>query len=152
MKKKGITLIEIVIVMAIAFLLVGVVDSIFISYVKNYKNTVLQNKGFNYLNEALAIIDKEVNLNTNKVITEGNVIKIDYSDGTTVNNIKCINSNLYVLYGTKFSLPKDSSPKSMIIDDVEGFIAIRSGKTLYIKIIWCNGQSIERCLSIENAN
>lgn len=152
MKKKGVTLIEIVIVMSVAFLMVGVVGSILISHLKNYKNTVLQNKGFNYLSEALAIIEKEVNLDTNKVIAEGNVIKIECFDGTIVNNIKCINSNLYVLYGTKYSIPSDSSPKSMIIDEVEDFVAIRTGKTLYIKIIWCNGQSIERCLSIENAN
>ena len=152
MKKNGVTLIEIVIVAAVAFLMVGVVDSMLVSYLQNYKNTVLQNKGFNYLSEALAIIEKEVNMNTNKVITEGNVINVEYSDGTTINNIKRINSNIYVLYGTKYSVPKDSSPKNMIIDDVEDFVAIRSGKTLYIKIIWCNGQSIERCLSIENAN
>jgi hypothetical protein len=152
MKKNGVTLIEIVIGIAVAFLMVGVVDSMLISYLKNYKITLLQSKGINYLSEALAIIEKEVNQDTNKVITEGNVIKITYSDETTLNHIKCINGNLYVLYGTQFSIPIDSSPKSMIIDDVEDFVAIRSKKTLYIKITWCNGQRIERCLLIENAN
>ena len=152
MKKKGITLIELVLVIAIAVLMVGVVDSLFRSYLKNYKNNIMQNRGFNYLREALVIIDKEVNLNANKVTTEENIIKIEYSDETTVNYIKSIHGNLYVLYGTKFSIPTNSSPKNMIIDEVEGFMAIRSGKALYIKIIWCNGQSIERCLPIENAN
>ena len=44
MKKKGITLIEIVIVMAIALLMVGVIDSMLISYLKNYKSSVLKIK------------------------------------------------------------------------------------------------------------
>ena len=61
MKKRGVTLIEIVIVMALVFLMVGVVDSMLLSYLKNYKNNVLENRGFNYLNEAIAIIEKQVN-------------------------------------------------------------------------------------------
>ena len=152
MKKKGVTLIEIVIVIAIAFLMVAVVDSMLISYLKSYKVTLLQSKGINYLSEALAIIEKEVNQDSNKVITKENVIKISYSNGTTLNYIKCINGCLYILYGEEARIPTNKSPKSMIIDDVEEFVAIRSKKTLYIKIIWCNGQKIERCLLIENAN
>ena len=134
MKKNGFTLIEIVIVMALVFLMVGVVDSMLISYLKNYKNSVLQNKGFNYLNEAIAIIEKEVNEDASAVKTEGNIIKINYSDGITLNYIKCINSNLYILYGTKYSIPVDSSYKSVIIDDVKDFVATKSGRTLYIKV------------------
>jgi uncharacterized membrane protein len=152
MKKNGVTIIEIVIVMAVAFLMVGVVDSMLISYLKNYKTTILQSKGINYLSEALAIIEKEVNQDAIKVITEENVIKIAYSDEMTLNYIKCIKGNIYVLYGKQFSIPTNSSPKNMIIDDVEEFVATRSKKSLYIKIIWCNGQKIERCLLIENAN
>lgn len=152
MKKKGFTLIEIVIVMVLVFLLAGVVNSMLISYVKSYKNSILQNKGFNYLNDAIVIIDKEVNYKAMEVKTEENIIKINYSDGTTLNHIKCINSNLYILYGTKNSIPEDSSSKSLIIDDVKEFVAIKSGKILYIKVVWYNGQNIERYLAIENAN
>ena len=47
MKKKGFTLVEITIVMALVFLMMGVIDGMLISYVKSYKNSVLQNKGFN---------------------------------------------------------------------------------------------------------
>ena len=152
MKKSGVTLIEIVIVMALVSLMVGVVDSMLISYLKNYKNNVLENKGFNYLNEAIAIIEKEVNEDASIVKTEENIIKINYSNGTTINHIKCIKGNLYILYGTKYSIPVDSSNKSVIVDEVKEFVATRTGRTLYIKVIWCNGQSIERCLAIKNAN
>ena len=152
MKKKGVTLVEIVIVMALVFLMVGVVDRLLISYMKNYKNNILDNKGFNYLNEALATIEKEVNDKASIVRTEGNIIKINYSDGISLNHIKCINSNLYILYGSKYSIPVDSSIKSVIIDDVNGFVARRSGKTLYIKVSWHNGQTIERCIAIVHAN
>lgn len=152
MKKKGVTLIEIVIIMALVFLMLGMVDSMLISNLKGYKNSVVQNKGFNYLNEAIAIIEKEVNQDASAVKTEGNIIKINYSDGITLNHIKCINSNLYIIYGTKYSIPKDNSYKSIIVDDVKDFVAIKSGKNLYIKILWYNDQSIERCLAIENAN
>ena len=122
------------------------------SYLKNYKNNVLENRGFNYLNEAIAIIEKQVNEDASIVKTEGNIIKINYFDGITLNYIKLINSNLYILYGTKYNIPADSSYKSIIIDDVKDFVATRTGRTLYIKVSWVNGQSIERCLVIENAN
>jgi hypothetical protein len=152
MNKKGITLIEIVIAMALVFLMLGAVDRILISYLKNYKNNVSENKGFNYLNEAISIIESKVNEDAKDVKTEGNVIKISYCDGRTLNYIKLINSNLYLLYGTIYSIPSDSSYKSVIIDDVKEFVARESGKTLYIKVSWYNGQTIERCLAIENAN
>lgn len=152
MKKRGSTLIEIVIVMGLVFLMLGVVNSMLISYLKNYKNNILENKGFNYLNEGIARIEKEVNEGASIVKTEGNIIKINYSDGITLNYIKCINSNLYLLYGSKYSVPVDSSYKSIIIDDVKCFEATKLGRTLYIKVGWYNGQTIERCLAIENAN
>ena len=152
MKKRGVTLIEIVISLALVFLMVGVVDGMLISYLGSYKNKVLENKGFNYLNEALEVIEKEVNQDASSIKAEGNIIKINYSDGVTLNYIKCINSNLYILYGTKYSIPVNSSYKSVIADDVSNFVATRNGRTLYIKLSWYNGQTIERCLAIENAN
>lgn len=152
MKKRGVTLIEIVISMALVFLMVGVVDGMLISYLGSYKNKVLENKGFNYLNEALEIIEKEVNQDASSIKTEGNIIKISYSDGVTLNHIKCINSNLYILYGTKYSIPVNSSYKSVIADEVSNFEATKNGKILYIKVTWYNGQTIERCIAIENAN
>lgn len=151
MKKSGFTLIEMIIAMALVFLLLGVVDSMMISHLKKYKNSVLQNKGFNYLNEAIAVIEKEINLGALEVKTEGNIIKIKYYDGNIINHIKCIDSNLYVLYGTALE-PSDNSYKSLIIDDVKDFVATKSGKILYIKVTWKSGQSIERCLVIQNAN
>jgi prepilin-type N-terminal cleavage/methylation domain-containing protein len=151
MKKSGFTLIEMIIAMALVFLLLGVVNSMMISHLKKYKSSVLQNKGFNYLNEATAVIEREINLGALEVKTEENIIKIKYFDGNIINHIKCIGSNLYVLYGTVLE-PMDNSYKSLIIDDVKDFVATKSGKILYIKVTWKSGQSIERCLVIQNAN
>lgn len=151
MKKSGFTLIEMIIAMALVFLLLGVVDSMMISHLKKYKSSVLQNKGFNYLNEAIAVIEKEINLGSLEVKTEGNIIKIKYFDGNIINHIKCIDGNLYVLYGTVLE-PMDNANKSLIIDDVKDFVATKSGRILYIKVTWKSGQSIERCLVIQNAN
>ena len=152
MKKRGITLLEIVIVLSITFFMVAVIDSMFISYLRNYKNSVLGNKGFNYLSEAIALIEKEVNQSSSEVKTEGDIVKISYCDGVTLNYIKLINSNLYILYGTKYIKPADSSSKNLIVDDVKEFVAKKSGRILYIKVVWNTGQVIERCLVIQNAN
>ena len=132
--------------------MVAVIDSMFISYLKNYKSSVLGNKGFNYLSEAIALIEKEVNQSANRVKTEGNIIKIGYCDGVTLNYIKLINTNLYILYGTEYIKPEDSSNKNLIIDDVKEFVAKKFGRLLYIKVVWYSGQVIERCLVIQNAN
>lgn len=147
MKKKGFTLVEIIIVMAVAFLMMEIVGSMLVSNVKSYKNSVLENRGFNYLNDAIFIIEKEVTQNAREVKTEGNIITINYYKGTPQNYIKLINSNLYILYGGANFISK-----SAIIDEVKDFVAIKKGKILYIKVVWYNGQSIERCLAIENAN
>ena len=152
MIKKGFTLIEIIIVMALVFLMLGVIDGMIISYVKTFKSSVVQNSGFNYLSEAIVIIEKEVNFLAKDVITEGNIIKINNTNENDIKYIKCINSNLYVLYGTIHKLPNNNSYKALIVDNVKDFVAIKSGKNIYIKIIWYNGQSVERCLVTENAN
>jgi len=147
MKKKGFTLIEIVIAIALVFLMLGVVDRILVSYVKSYNNSILQDNGFNYLNEALSIIEKEVNQTACEVKTEGNIIYINYYKGISAKYIKCINEDLRIFPNTK-----NGTGNNVIIDDVKDFVAIKSGKILYIKVVWKNGQSIERCLAIKNAN
>ena len=78
MKKRGFTLIEMVVVMSLVFLMVGAINSMITSYMKTYNNSLLENQGFNYLNEAIAIIEKEVNGSSCSVKTEGNIIKINY--------------------------------------------------------------------------
>jgi len=145
--KKGFTLIELVIVIALVFLMVGVVDSIFMSYVKGYKNSVLENKGFNYLGEATAIIEKEVNFQASDVKTSGNIITINYYKGNSPKYIKYVNGEVSIV-----SNVDSKNVSNTIIDNVKDFVAIKSGKTIYIKIIWKNGQCIERCIAIENAN
>ena len=147
MNKKGFTLIEIVITMALVFLMVGVVDGMLISYLKGYKSSVVQSNGSNYLNEALVTIEKEVNSKASEVKTDGNIISIKYYEGNSPKYIKCINGKISIFYNVG-----SWNNHNTIIDDVKDFVAIRSGKILYIKVTWNNGQSIERCLAIENAN
>jgi len=97
MKKKGFTLMEIVVVMALAFLILGVVGSILISYVKSYKNSLVQNNGFNYLNSAIVMLDTEVNQYASEVKTEGNIINIVCYKGSSPKHIKCVNGKLSFL-------------------------------------------------------
>ena len=149
---------EIVIVMALGFLMLGVVGIMFSSYVKNYKNTLLQNSGFNYLNTAIVMIDSHVNQFASEVKTEENVINmkgfveenVKHKNGLIeehVKYIKCVNGKLSV-----FTKTDDGFEPNTIMNDVKDFVAIKYRRILYIKIIWKNGQSIERCLAIENAN
>jgi prepilin-type N-terminal cleavage/methylation domain-containing protein len=146
MKKKGFTLIEMIIVMAIVSIMIGAIGSILISYSKIYKNSVLQNRSFNYLNEAISLIEKEIKQEADKIETNDNVIKINCFKDSTVNYIKRVNSNIFLIHG---SIP---SHKNIIIDEVKDFAAVRDNNMIYIKIVWKNGDTIERCLGIENAN
>jgi prepilin-type N-terminal cleavage/methylation domain-containing protein len=152
MKKKGFTLIEMIMVMAIMSLMIGVIGSMFIAYSKTYKKSVLENRGFNYLNEAISLIEKEINQEANHIKTEGNIIKISYFEDSKVNYIKRINDNIFLLYGSKIMEPRDDSYRNIIIDNIKDFIAVRHNNMIYIKIVWNNGDCIERCLGIENAN
>ena len=149
MKKKGFTLMEIVIVMGLAFLMLGAVGSILVSYVKSYKNSILQNSGVNYLNSSIFMIDTEVNEFASKVVTEGDIIKIDCFKGNSPKNIKCVNGNLIV---STRSSDDGKYYSNTIMIQVKEFVARKTGKIIYIKIVWHNGQSIERFLAIENAN
>lgn len=147
MKKKGFTLMELVVVMSLAFLMLGVVGSIFTSYVKGYKNSLLQNNGFNYLNSAIVMIDSEVNQYASEVKTEGNIINIVCYKGNSPKHIKSINGNIIVSTNVG-----NDYYTNIVMRDVKDFIAIKTGRIIYIKIVWHNGQSIERCLAIKNAN
>jgi len=138
---------EIVVVMGLAFLMLGAVGSILVSYVKNYKNSILQNSGFNYLNSAIFMIDTEVNEYASKVVTEGNIITIDCFKGSSPKSVKCVNGKLSVV--TKSG---NTYTSNTIMSEVKEFVAMKTGKIIYIKIVWHNGQSIERFLAIENAN
>lgn len=145
MRKKGFTLIEMIIVMAIVSVMSAAIGSMLISYSKIYKNSYLQNRSFNYLNEAMSIIEREINLESRQVETNENIIKINYFKDDTVNYIKRINSSIVLLYGYTLH-------KNVIVDDIKDFIAIRNKNMIYIKIVWNSGHSIERCIGIENAN
>jgi len=143
---------EIVVVMALAFLMLGVVGSLIVSYSRSYKNSLLQNSGFNHLNSAINMIDSEVNEFAREVKTEGNVINIKYYDDVNkkIRNpkcINCINGKLSI-----FSNAGTSNDPNTIMNGVKEFVAIKTGKILYIKIVWNNGQNIERSLAIKNAN
>lgn len=147
MKKRGFTLIELVVVMSLAFLMLGVVGNILTSYVKGYKNSLLQSNGFNYLNSAIVMIDSEVNQYASDVKTDGNIINIVCYKGNSPKNIKSVNGNIIVSTNVG-----NNYYTNIIMKEVKDFKAIKTGKILYIKIIWHNGQSIERCLAIKNAN
>lgn len=138
---------EIVIVMALAFLMLGSIGSMLVSYVKSYKNSLVQNSGFNYLNSAIFMIDSEVNEYAKCVKTDGNIITIDCYKGSSPKRVKCVNGKLIVLTNSG-----NTYYSNTIMSEVKDFVAIKTGKILYIKIVWRNGQSIEKFLAIENAN
>jgi len=138
---------EIVVVMALSFLMLGAVGSMFVSYMKSYKNSIVRNSGFNYLNSAVFMIESEVNEHASKVKTEENIITIDCFKGSSPKRVKCVNGKLVVLTNSG-----NTYYSNTIMNDVKEFVTMKTGKILYIKIVWHNGQSVERFLAIENAN
>jgi prepilin-type N-terminal cleavage/methylation domain-containing protein len=151
--KKGFTLIELIIAIALASVLLTISSRVIMTSIQLYKNETELNRNMLYLKEAAMYIEsqlqndtKSVELNENKLV----IHKFDEKRGEVIVTIrKDIFLNTFeklVVVDYEDNISK-GAPNN-IMAKVKGFICSKEGNLIYIAIESKNGDKIERCIEI----
>lgn len=156
MKKKGFTLIETTIALAITGIILTIVMNSFFNHVKLYKLFVSKDKQENYAKEALRFMEAEINdiQNVEVIFLENRIIirKARENGGSvyTENTIyapdtKNDRKKIVMLYK-----PKDTSKTNVqtIVDNIKDFKIYKDENVVYLCIENRNGEKYEKCVGI----
>jgi prepilin-type N-terminal cleavage/methylation domain-containing protein len=158
-RKKGISLIEIIVAIAITGIISVAAVSIFDNFYKNYKKEILESRQHFYIEEVFRYIEYEVYGNARGILVKNNELYITKyvipkeNEVIGYNSIKSKFTNTYVncikLTGTQlevwFYYPSNSHDNLLL--EVEDFIAQEQNNLVIIKIRMKNGKWYEKCLS-----
>lgn len=143
--KKGFTLIEILVAIALICMITCMESDIFLNSNKIYKKDIKENKYFYYSSEALMFIENEINDHTDHVETVTNKINIYKTDGRkNVIAFKETESKISIFYYDKGI----SKGNNNIVTGVESFSAEQMGGVVFVSITTIDGKKTERCLKI----
>lgn len=156
MKKKGFTLIETTIALAITGIILTIVMNSFFNHVKLYKLFVSKDKQENYAKEALRFMEAEINdiQNVEVIFLENRIIirkaRENGSSVYTENTIyapdtKNDRKKIVMLYK-----PKDTSKTNVqtIVDNIKDFKIYKDENVVYLCIENRNGEKYEKCVGI----
>lgn len=144
--RQGFTLVEVVVALGISSIIIASTASIFLRFTSEFKDKTIKDREMNYINEALAFIEHELNDNNSSVVLENNILNMYKSDGIHMNRINLNNSgNLFIFYFSYGNL-ESSNP---IMNDIMTFKLEKRNNIFYVSIISKNGEKGERCIGIE---
>ncbi|MFL0268405.1 prepilin-type N-terminal cleavage/methylation domain-containing protein [Candidatus Clostridium radicumherbarum] len=142
--KKGLTLLELLIALAIASIVSALVSSFYLKYNSLYNENSRYNRNYYYTSEALMFIQNEIR-NSKNVSASNNVIEVKYPDGITKKTIKYNGAgNLTIAHyksGTYLAT-------NNILTNVNNFSVFQKYNTIYVSITINDGERYERCFGI----
>lgn len=143
--KRGFTLIEILISMALLSLLLASEFKIMEKYLIIYNQESKQSRMEFYSDEAIEFIDEQIN-ECKSISCDNNKIKFNYGDPLNNNWIKLnpVAGYLAIYYDNEFS-----STNNVILRGVSDFRVDTVNKVIYINIILSNNHEVKRCISTE---
>ena len=148
--KKGFTLVEIVICLAIGTILIAAMSDIYVRNIKQYNIQAKQDRTDFYVNEAYRYIEYITNLNNQSVDIEMGVISIYDTDGEEDKRalIRLRNSKLMLDYvSTKYgSIASDN-----LLYEVKAFEAEKKNGYISVAIVTLDGRKYCRCIGIKEA-
>lgn len=143
--KKGFTLIELILVIALISIIVSMEFDIFFYSNKNYKKDVKEDKYYFYSTEALMFIQSEINENTDYVQVAANKINIYKIDGKkNVIAFKDTENKIGIYYYENGK----SKGNNNIVSGIKDFTADQKDSVAFIAITTINGKKLERCFKI----
>lgn len=142
--KKGFTLIELLIAASIVGIIISSQILILFKYMKIHRQEINQSRESFYVNEALMIIENQIN--TAKYVTvEDNMIKLKSYDRVSYDYIKIDRDpDIVISYDSKYS-----SHTNNILKDIKDFKVQQSNQLIYISIETKKGNVYKRCLGLE---
>ncbi|MDF2504038.1 type II secretion system protein [Clostridium sp.] len=145
--KKGFTLIELVVAMAITSMIISFQCVIFVKYLKAYsKDTkLITNKA--YCNQSIIIIESLIYDGMKEVNVENNDIKIISGNNENkkirfVKNTKKIVVDYYDVYGS-------IKASNVVGTNISNMKAMKKDNVLYLSIMNKEGETISRCFGVK---
>ena len=147
-RKKGASIIEIVVSISISFLIISILIPIYLETYNSYKATIIQNRDYFYAKDAFAYIESELTQNTISASVNNNKICIKKSDGmekeiltvVTNNNIRNIQVDYY-----KNNVFQASN---IVLRNIKDFSIKVKNNILYVSITLIDEFLFERCLPL----
>lgn len=155
--KKGFTLIELVIALALASVILAISSRFIITSIKLYKSEAAYSRNMFYLNEAAMYIESQLQNDTKVVEVNNNRLIIHkYDDnrrGVIVQRRKEIFLNTFEkLVVLDYEDNIDKGSPNNIITKIRSFTCSKEGNLIYISIESKNGDKIERCIEVNIIN
>ncbi|MDD3225468.1 MAG: type II secretion system protein [Clostridium sp.] len=145
--RKGFTLIELVVSMAIASILLSFECAIFVKCIGYYNKNIIAIRDASYCKEAMLIVNHIMNSNPKEISLKDNGIYVKESDGS-IKIIKenPISSKLVVDYYDVYGNFKTTNIVSNNIKNMETF---QKGNFICVNLIDSEGKSIRKCFGIK---
>jgi len=145
--KKGFTLIELIISLAIIFMVILIEIKIFSQEVYTFKEFIKLNRNEIYSREALRFIEGEVNDSNNKFIKVYNdkiIFEKNNGDKNTLKLNKQTNGNNKIVISYYKALTSKITTNT-IVDDIKDLNINCEINLVYLSIYTLNGEKYERC-------
>jgi prepilin-type N-terminal cleavage/methylation domain-containing protein len=142
--KKGFTLLEILIALAIASIVTVLVSTLYLKYNLLYNQNCKYNRNYFYSTEAMMFIQNEIR-NSKSISINNNIIEAKYPDGVVKKYIKYNGAGNLVIVHTENGT---TMAVNNILSNISNFSVIQKNSTIYISISINGGEKYERCFGI----
>lgn len=144
-KKKGITLIELIISLSIILIILPLLISFFNIMSKTYSEVSTYTNSSISINEALMFLTHEIENNCYKIQVKNDTLKLYEKNGFDVNEVKKSGETLQFKYQSGLNEFTSNS----LLYDIKSFTLTEIGNIIVVKIIGKDGTVGEKCFSKE---
>lgn len=145
--KKGFTLIELIISLAIIFMVILIEIQIFSQEVYTFKEFIKSNRNEVYSREALRFIEGEINDSNNKIIKVYNdkiLFEKTNGDKDTLKLYKQTNGNNKIVISYYKALTSKTTTNT-VLDDIKDLNISFKVNLVYLSVYTLSGEKYERC-------
>lgn len=144
LRKKGFTLIELLISISIVGIIISSQVLVFCKYMKIQKREIIQSREIFYMDQALMIIENQVN-SAKYINVQDNMIRLKSYDRSGYDYIRKDRDNdIIISYDSMYS-----SHTNNILKDIKDFKVEQDNQLVYISIETKEGNVYKRCLGLE---
>lgn len=148
-KKKGSTLIELLLAISISLIVIPLVLNIFLYQIKTYNKTLQNNKNCFSVNEAFMYIQHQVKNNTKEVNVGSKELLLFKTNNTEKHQISIHNNNLVITYYKKYGDIYYYNGSNNILTKIQDFNVEQYNNYINISIDYKNGKRYSRCISLK---
>jgi len=144
-RKKGITLIELIISLSLLVIIISLLISSFNILSKTYTQVSTYAEGTISINEALMFISNKIENNCYKVESDNGVLKLYEKNSSYVDKVKKSGETLQFIYQSSYN----EFTTNTLLYDIQSFTLTKINNVIFVKIIGKDGTVGEKCFAKE---